>query len=397
MNCQITTKELKDFNFFSEGYAKLFLKIFFYVSIIEFSFAPWFSLYSNMTRLLSNVLYLCWFASLFCSIVLSSFNKKRINKILPLIFFFIIYIGLGFLEAGAAAVFAYISSFLIPVMVACFLYCRKNFFSGKELNKFIFILNLCCMINCIYALYLTATFDGDFSKIYVAKADYVLYNYIRNNRLRAFGFLNSAVIFSNYVSLVFIINLLSIKKKKYFFARLFFLTLCIVALYYSGSRTPFLAIIVALGLILVFNKQRKLVFIFSILSIIFLLIFLSLGSNLDLSALGRISQYLEGVKLFIQNPIGYGFGYAGFPTGVVSFDCSILTIPINFGIIGLLTMLHMYYKSIRTVAVSQNEKTCNIILINLFVLSAFVNVVHLGVLTLIILCYFIKKQGSLND
>ena len=85
------------------------------------------------------------------------------------------------------------------------------------------------MLNCIYALYLTATFDGDFSKIYVAKADYVLYNYIRNNRLRAFGFLNSAVIFSNYVSLVFIINLLSIKKKKYFFARLFFLTLCIAA------------------------------------------------------------------------------------------------------------------------------------------------------------------------
>lgn len=116
MNCQITTKELKDFNFFSEGYAKLFLKIFFYVSIIEFSFAPWFALYSNMTRLLSNVLYLCWFASLFCSVILSSFNKKRINKILPLICFFIIYIGIGFLNAVSVKNFLVQEKFYNPTL-----------------------------------------------------------------------------------------------------------------------------------------------------------------------------------------------------------------------------------------------------------------------------------------
>ncbi len=391
------SKNAYNFKLFSEGYAKIFLNFFFYISIIEFSFAPWFALYSNVTRLLSNILYLCWFASLFCSVFLSSYFKKRIVLIIPLVIFIIFYIGIGFVKAGATAVFSYISSFFIPILVGIFLYCRKSFFSKKTLDSFIILLNLCCIINCVYALYLTVTFNGDFSTIYVAKGDYALYNYIRNNRLRAFGFLNSAVIFSNYVSFVFIINVLNLKKRKYFFSRLAFLILCIISLYYSGSRTPFLAIIIALGLIMVFNNHRMIVFLLSILSIIFLLLFLTIGSNLDLSALGRITQYMSGMSLFIHNPMGYGFGYAGFPSGIISFDCSILTIPVNFGIIGLIILLNMYYKSIKNIAVTINEKTNNLILINLFILSAFVNVIHLGILTLIIICYFIKTQGNYND
>ncbi|MCF0126755.1 MAG: oligosaccharide repeat unit polymerase [Clostridia bacterium] len=386
-----------DFSLFSQGYAKLFLKLFVYISIIEFSFAPWLSLYSGFTNICSKVLYICWFGLLFMTISFSVFMKGRIKKILLLLFVFFIYILYGILNAGLEAVISFFSSFFLPVFVAMFFYSRKNDFSKKEIASFIILLNICCFINCAYALYLIATFDGVFTKLYVAKADYNLYNYIRGNRLRAFGFLNSAVIFSNYVVLVFILNLLRIKKKEFFFIRILFLTLCLISLYFSGSRMPFFALIVSCGSIFCFNKYRKFVFVISIFSIAFLIFFLTIGSNLDLSALGRITQYLEGLNLFLHNPFGYGFGYAGFPSGIVSFDCSLLTIPVNFGILGVLILFIYYFKSIKYIAYDNNQKTCDIIVINLFLLSGFVNVIHFGILTLVVICYFIKKQGIKND
>ena len=127
----------------------------------------------------------------------------------------------------------------------------------------------------------------------------------------------------------------------------------------------------------------------SIFAISVILVFLTFSGGMDLSALGRVKQYLNAYTLFLSNPFGYGFGYAGFPKGIVSFDCSILVILVNFGIFGIIILLFLY----KTILIKNknNDYSLRLLIINFFILSGFVNIIHLGILTLCILNYRIVK------
>ena len=140
-------------------------------------------------------------------------------------------------------------------------------------------------------------------------------------------------------------------------------------------------------------------FLSSILSIGLILVFVTFSSGLDLSALGRIKQYTDAAMLFLQNPIGYGVGYASFPEGVISFDCAILVIPVNFGVVGFIYLLYFIYKCVKNPR-SKKDKfgfVCDSLVLVLLLLSGFVNVIHLGFLTLLIITYKICEiRGKLQ-
>lgn len=371
-------------------YINLCFRSFCAVSVLLFSFAPWLALESFFTQLVSKLLYGLWFLSFILICAFGEFSRRKLKNCFFLFLLIFIFSILGIVNVGIEPFISQFSNLVIPIIVAVLFYALNNLsLRKKDLLILLLILFVCVLLNCAFAIYTVLSFNGDFGTLYISKAKYQPYNYLRNNRLRAFGFLNSAVIFSNYLSIIIVYLFFFLRKKKFFIYRILFFVLVSYSLLLSGSRTNVFAIFVALFLLLFFNRHRKVIFCASILSIGLILVFVTFSSGLDLSALGRIKQYTDAASLFIQNPLGYGIGYANFPKGVISFDCAVLVVPVNFGIAGFLYLLLFIYKCIRNPR-SKNDNygfVCDALILVLFLLSGFVNVVHLGFLTLLIITY----------
>lgn len=380
-------------NFYKYKYLSFFTLCL--TSIILFSFSPFLAQKSVLTNICGKIGYLIFLGSLGVYFFSTSFCKKKFIRICLFLSILFLYIVLGVKSSGTNAVVSYFVNFGLPLFIVLFLYAdtkRYILFSSYEKSIFFFILYFCAFLNCIYSIYLVHTFNGDLSSLYIANGKYSDFNYIRNGKLRAFGFLNSAVTFSNYISIILITVIFRIKVKKNFLLRLFFISIMFYSLYLSGSRTPLLSLFATLLILFLFrNKNKKFIPIISVLFIILILIFVSIKAE-DLSALGRIRQYLRGIDLFVHNPIGHGFGYASFPDGQELFDCSILTIPVNFGLLGLLILLILYSKTIKSNERNSNGTIRNALLINTFISSGFVNVVNLGLLTMVIFIYYFKAR-----
>lgn len=380
---------------FNSRYISFSINCFLKISIILFSFAPWLALQSDVTRFFSKLLYGLWFVSFLFVLFFGEFSKQKLKGNIFVFGLIIIFSILGILRANITACFSQFLNLIVPICILIVFSCiNNNLISKRDIQEVSLLLFICCFFNCVYAIYLVKSFDGDFSKLYISKAKFQPYNYLRNGKLRAFGFLNSAVIFSNYLSLVLVCLLFSLKKKKYFITRLLFFILVLYSLLLSGSRTNIFALFVAFFLLHIFNKHRFLCFLASIFSIVLILLFVTLTSSLDLSALGRIKQYADAFMLFMKNPIGYGIGYASFPSGVISFDCAILVLLVNFGVIGFCYFLFHFYKAIKKIRINKDSTgfACDGIVLVLFLLSGFVNVIHLGFLSLSIIIYMLNKK-----
>lgn len=371
-------------------YINLCFKSFCTVSILLFSFAPYLALESTLTQLISKFFYGLWFLTFVAICCFGEFSKRKLKKCLFLFLLILIFSVIGISSAGLAAFVSQFSNLIIPMIVAVLFYSISNLsLKKKDLSVLFCIFFACVFFNCIFAIYTVFSFNGDFNTLYISKADYAEYNYIRHNRLRAFGFLNSAVIFSNYLTIIVVYLFFFLRKKKFFISRILFFVLVVFSLLLSGCRTNLFAIFVALFLLTFFNKHRKFVFFSSILSIGFILLFVTVSSGLDLSALGRIKQYTDAAMLLFQNPLGHGIGYANFPEGVISFDCAILVVPVNFGIIGFVYLLHFIYRCVKNPRIKSDNYgfVCDSLILVLLLLSGFVNVIHLGFLTLLVITY----------
>ena len=380
---------------FNSRYISFSINCFLKISIILFSFAPWLALQSDVTRFFSKLLYGLWFVSFLLILFFGEFSKQKLKGNIFVFGLIIIFSILGILRTNIAAYFSQFLNLIVPICILIVFSCiNNNLISKRDIQEVFLLLFICCFFNCVYAVYLVKIFDGDFSKLYISKAKFQTYNYLRNGKLRAFGFLNSAVIFSNYLSLVLVSLFFSLKKKKYFIIRLLFFILVLYSLLLSGSRTNIFALFVTFFLLHIFNKHRFLCFLASIFSIVLILLFVTLTSSLDLSALGRIKQYADAIILFMKNPIGYGIGYASFPSGVISFDCAILVALVNFGLIGFCYLLFSIYKAIKKIRPCKDFSglVCDAIVLVLFLLSAFVNVIHLGFLSLTIIVYILNQK-----
>ncbi len=385
---------------YNTRYINSCFKSFCIVSILLFSFAPWLALESIFTQMISKLFYVLWFLGFSLLCVFGEFSKRKLKRcIFPFILIAVFSI-LGITKAGLKPFASQFSNLIIPIIIVALFYSLTNVrLTKKDLSILFFIFFACVFLNCIYAIYTVFSFNGDFDSLYISKADYAVYNYIRNGKLRAFGFLNSAVIFSNYLTIIVVYLFFFLKKRKFFVSRILFFALAVYSLLLSGCRTNLFAIFVALFLLLFFNRYRKFVFFSSVLSIGLILVFVTLSSGLDLSALGRIKQYADAAMLFLKNPIGYGIGYAGFPVGIIGFDCAILVILVNFGIAGFIFFLHFIYKCVKNPRVKKDNFSfvCDSLVIILFLLAGFVNVIHLGFLTLLIITYKLCEiRGNLQ-
>lgn len=370
--------------------------LFFYSGTILFSFAPYLSLKSEFSRLLLYVLYGIFFDSFLLFCFSTKFYCSRIKKTILLFFWIFVYGCIGILKAGFSAFMSSTTNFVIPIAISSVLYVSnisEKVNLNSILNKFLVILSICVLINCSYSIYTVMTNDGTLTNLYVYKTvNGNEYNYFRHGRLRAFGFLHNAVTFSNYLSICVILYFNRIKLKKHFFIRLFLLFIVLFSLYLTGSRTPILSSIFAIFLLRFFDKKRNSLPFLSFLTIAFILIFLTLTGKGDLSALGRITQYVEAFFLFVRNPFGYGIGYAGYPEGIVSFDCAILVILVNFGILGFLYLINIYKRVLSKRVTDKRNFLSNGLIINLFILSGFANVMHLGFLSLTFMIYFLTEE-----
>ena len=333
---------------YNAKYINFCFKSFCIISILLFSFAPWLALESVFTQMISKLLYVLWFINFSSICIFGEFSKQKLKRCIFLFILIIVFSVFGITKIGVKPFASQFLNLIIPIIVAVLFYSLNNVhLTKKDLSILVSILFVCVFLNCIYAIYTVFSFNGDFESLYISKADYAEYNYIRHNRLRAFGFFTSAVIFSNYLTIIVVYLFFFLKKRKLFISRILFFALAVYSLLLSGCRTNLFAIFVALFLLLFFNIHRKFVFLSSILSIGLILVFVTFSSGLDLSALGRIKQYTAAAMLFLQNPIGYGVGYASFPEGVISFDCAILVIPVNFGVVGFIYLFHFIYKCVK--------------------------------------------------
>lgn len=371
-------------------YINFSFKTFCTISIILFSFAPWLSLQSNVTSAVSKIFYGLWFLSFVSLCCFGEYSKKKLKECSFLFLLLLIFSGLGIVKVGISAFIAQFSNLVIPIIVAVIFYSLKNLILRKKDFSFLILLLFACVfLNCIFSIYTVYSFDGNFDNLYISNAEFQPYNYIRHEHLRAFGFLDSAVIFANYMTLIFAYLFFKLRKKRFLISRFLFFLLVGYSILLSGCRTNLFALFVVIFLLLFFNKHRKFVFIASILSIVLILVIVTFSSGLDLSALGRIKQYTDAGMLFMQNPFGHGMGYACFPNGIIAFDCAILVIPVNFGIIGFVYLLHFIYKCVKNPR-SKNDNygfVCDSLVLILFLLSGFVNVIHLGFLTLLVITY----------
>ena len=77
----------------------------------------------------------------------------------------------------------------------------------------------------------------------------------------------------------------------------------------------------------------------------------------------------------------------------------ILVIPVNFGVVGFIYLLYFIYKCVKNPR-SKKDKfgfVCDSLVLVLLLLSGFVNVIHLGFLTLLIITYKICEiRGKLQ-
>lgn len=376
-------------------YQYVFINFFFFVSMILFSFAPFLALKSDTSVLISTLLYGIFFICLFGVIIFASYKKVFFQKQIVFFIIFFIFLFLGLLHTNLTAVSSQLKNLLLPLLIFLLLYSIRYNFNLKY-KKILFILFICILANCVFSVITVYSFNGDFSHTYIYEViKGTEYNYLRAGKLRAFGFLQSAVILSNYLTIFLIPLIWRINIRKNWLVRFFFIILMLYTLYLTGSRTPFLSLFLSIFFIKFFNKNRNLVFLFSIITITLLLLFVFVMANyMDLSALGRIKQYAEAFNLISKNPIGYGIGYAGYPFGKISFDCSLLVLFVDFGILGIFFVVLFYKRAIKNIAVTKSEKIKDSLVINLFLLSGFVNTIHLGILVLTILLWFIEDKQN---
>lgn len=376
-------------------YQYVFINFFFFVSMILFSFAPFLALKSDTSVLISTLLYGIFFICLFGVIIFASYKKVFFQKQIVFFIIFFIFLFLGLLHTNLTAVSSQLKNLLLPLLIFLLLYSIRYNFNLKY-KKILFILFICILANCVFSVITVYSFNGDFSHTYIYEViKGTEYNYLRAGKLRAFGFLQSAVILSNYLTIFLIPLIWRINIRKNWLVRFFFIILMLYTLYLTGSRTPFLSLFLSIFFIKFFNKNRNLVFLFSIITITLLLLFVFVMANyMDLSALGRIKQYAEAFNLISKNPIGYGTGYAGYPFGKISFDCSLLVLFVDFGILGIFFVVLFYKRAIKNIAVTKSEKIKDSLVINLFLLSGFVNTIHLGILVLTILLWFIEDKQN---
>lgn len=228
--------------------------------------------------------------------------------------------------------------FFVPILCTYIVTYKE----GINIKPWIF--EIISLLMVIYAIFQVYCFSGNLNELWVYESQYdsygenlidkAYYNYLKNGSLRAISFFVTPIdlsITSAACSLFFICTYINLKKFNY----LFFSIFSILGIFLSQTRIGFFTLLIGIGIIiyLKLNKvaKKKCLIGGPLILIVITLLYVVLIGDIDLSALGRLTQYIE----FNQNFSILGRGL-GDQSGVFSYDSFILCCLNLFGISGIL-------------------------------------------------------------
>lgn len=233
---------------------------------------------------------------------------------------------------------------------------------------------------------------------------------------------------SDFLSVGFFCSLFLVQTKKgfhsyiWYFVSIFILSVII----WSGSRSAYLSILISypLWLFYVGNKIKNLFyFIFSLIVGVFFSIFFkvengglgflnsisrSYDSSINKVSSGRVDIYIKFLEIFSDKPF-FGIGgeavylsnvYAG-RLHVTQAHNSIIQILIEFGILGFIALLFIFYNiflDLKSNILVIEQRICVVIVLNIFLASlvngGFYYVTTMSLFSIFVFClYFIKNNS----
>lgn len=286
------------------------------------------------------------------------------------------------------------------LFVLIFCYSVKAKFSAHQSVFLVSILFLSALMNVVYSIYIDLTYSGNpkdfyFYDLYNDKGLFVIYNFIRDGKVRAFGFVGSKLTLSQlYIIPVLLSSFLFLYFKNNKLKLSAFALACVFnyGLWITATRNPYLAMFFSSLVFLffsVFAISRARFFVVSICLYafsIYLVLLLSDAGIGDESSKARIPMLLNFLEQLIDKPFGHGIGSTGIASGSYPFffESSLATIFMDLGIIGGLfyfgIIISLSFEMIRSAKFIHRPILKSVLmaagfsLLSLFFLSNFTNI-----------------------
>jgi len=297
-----------------------------------------------------------------------SIKKSKDNFIFLLLVLLSLYGVLIGIAAGKSIFDIFLSwrSYFLPLFLVILIAKsnRLQNISFLRINRFILFLGI---IVVGYSIVQFQSFNGSLSSLWFyqyfdtlieGSIDKSYYNFLREGRLRATSVYVSPLIYSMMAGMFFLMafyNLILksgiVKKVPYLFLLVFFG----YGLYLSNARIGLVMLgvgIICGMLVYLFPRVRlSIVLMVPLSAIILTFILLVFGIIGDLSALGRLKQYLDLLMFF--NPVGYGLADGRVVTLYDSWYISVLFL---FGVLAVFYIyIHFYLFNTSLDAVKMNH------------------------------------------
>jgi len=245
--------------------------------------------------------------------------------------------------------------YLLPILLPYLMY-KANWLATIDKKTFLSSLFLATLITIGYGTIQQMTFNGNVNSLWFYKffnlngenpVETGFYNFVRNDKLRTTSFFVSPIIYSISVAMsaVFVATLLIMKQNKMFKRSTLFLLLIafIYGLLIAETRVGIFILAMAIAMLLVTkltNRKGIYKLLATIPFIAMILTFLSLiyGYTDDLSALGRLIQYMSFFEYF--KPLGLGFNSEYVLT---MFDTYYMSLALVYGVF-IVVPIYFYYK-----------------------------------------------------
>ncbi|WP_460881864.1 hypothetical protein [Pseudaeromonas pectinilytica] len=288
--------------------------------------------------------------------------------------------------------------FWLFVLIVC--YSLNVKFPSHQSIFLVTILFFSALMNVVYSIYIDLTYSGNptdfyFYDLYNDKGLFVIYNFIRDGKVRAFGFVGSKLTLSQlYIIPVLLSSFLVLYFKSNKLKLSAFVLACLFnyGLWITATRNPYLAMFFS-GLVFLFFSIFGITrFRFFVVSIclyafsIYLVLLLSDAGIGDESSKARIPMLLSFLEQLTDKPFGHGIGSTGIASGSYPFffESSLATIFMDLGVIGGLfyfgIIISLSFEMIRTAKFTHRPilksvlMTSGFSLLSLFFLSNFTNI-----------------------
>lgn len=290
-----------------------------------------------------KLIYEVFLVYLFITLIV---KKKRTTKISVGIKYIIVVLFYGIIISllngdGLSDILSGVRIFIEPI-IAGYLFFANGYFSHlkiKKIYRFLSIVTIALFLMTLYQYYAYKTETDLWFYNYMSKYKKLdfgsnLYNYFRDDSIRASSFFVSPIDASLIYSFLFIFFFM---YRKISHSSYVMFSICLLSVLLSKTRIGLVVIFIFLG-ISILRRHRVLSCLIPLLAITFTFITIIFGYTDEPSALGRIPQYLIFYNDF--KPLGYGIGNEN---SLVVYDSYLLSVLYAFGICGIF-LFYFFYK-----------------------------------------------------